>query len=62
MTASGKEEIKAWILSFGPKAELVSPKRIRENIVADLSRAYTHYTESKRTLSIKKLTGRAKPV
>jgi predicted DNA-binding transcriptional regulator YafY len=32
MTASGKEEIKAWILSFGPKAKVISPTFLREEI------------------------------
>ena len=26
MTASGKEETKAWMIGFGPKAEVLSPK------------------------------------
>ncbi len=34
MTASGKEEIKAWILGFGPKAEVISPKTLRNEIEA----------------------------
>ena len=32
MTASGKEEIKAWILSFGPKARVISPKFLQVEI------------------------------
>jgi proteasome accessory factor B len=36
ITASGKEEIKAWILSFGAKAEVLSPKSLREEIKTDL--------------------------
>jgi proteasome accessory factor B len=42
-TASGKEEIKAWILSFGPKAKVLSPKLLRDEIEADLSRSLSHY-------------------
>jgi predicted DNA-binding transcriptional regulator YafY len=44
MTASGKEEIKAWILSFGSKAEVLSPKSIRQEIEDDLSKTLAHYT------------------
>jgi proteasome accessory factor B len=43
MTASGKEEIKAWILSFGPKAMVLSPKHFREEIRAEISQALAVY-------------------
>jgi predicted DNA-binding transcriptional regulator YafY len=43
MTASGKEEIKAWVLSFGRKATVLSPKSFREEIEDDLSKTL-HYT------------------
>jgi len=43
MTASGKEDIKAWVLSFGSKAEVFSPKLIRDEIKADLLRSLSHY-------------------
>lgn len=43
MTASGKEEIKAWISSFGPKAKVLSPKLLRDEIEADLSRSLSQY-------------------
>jgi predicted DNA-binding transcriptional regulator YafY len=42
MTASGKEEIKAWILSFGAKATLISPKPLQEEISRDLSQSLAH--------------------
>jgi predicted DNA-binding transcriptional regulator YafY len=32
MTASGKEEIKAWIMNFGAKAEVISPRFLKEEI------------------------------
>ena len=43
MTASGKEEIKAWILSFGAKAKVVSPKFLREEIKEDISKTLAFY-------------------
>jgi proteasome accessory factor B len=43
MTASGKEEIKAWILSFGARAEVVSPKSLRQEIKGDLSKTAAQY-------------------
>ncbi len=45
-TASGKEEIKAWILSFGPRAKVLSPAPFREEIKLDLSRALVHYKQT----------------
>ena len=43
MTASGREEIKAWILSFGAKAEVLSPKSLRDEVRADLSKTLANY-------------------
>jgi predicted DNA-binding transcriptional regulator YafY len=43
MTASGKEEIKAWILSFGVKARVLSPKSLQDEIGGDLSRSLSRY-------------------
>jgi predicted DNA-binding transcriptional regulator YafY len=47
MTASGKEEIKAWILSFGAKAEVLSPKFLREEIKDEFSRSMASYTQNR---------------
>ncbi len=46
MTASGKEEIKAWALSFGAKAKVVSPRSLREEIEDDLSKRLAHYDKT----------------
>jgi proteasome accessory factor B len=43
MTASGKEEIKVWVLSFGPKAMVLSPKHFREEVRAEISQALAAY-------------------
>jgi predicted DNA-binding transcriptional regulator YafY len=43
MTASGKEEIKAWILSFGAKVKVFSHKFLREEIKEDISRTLAFY-------------------
>jgi len=47
MTASGKEEIKAWILSFGWKAKLLSPKFLREEMKADTLKTLILYGPNK---------------
>jgi hypothetical protein len=44
MKASGKEEIKAWVLSFEPKAKLIFPKSFRKEIVACLFETSAHYS------------------
>ncbi len=43
MTASGKEEIKAWILSFGAKAQVLLPKSLRDEIETDLLMSLSCY-------------------
>jgi proteasome accessory factor B len=43
MTASGKEEIKAWVLSFGSNAEVLSPKFLMEEIGADIEKTLALY-------------------
>jgi predicted DNA-binding transcriptional regulator YafY len=43
MTASGKEEIKAWILSFGPKAKIILPKFLMEEIETDIKKTLASY-------------------
>jgi len=43
MTASGKEEIKVWILSFGAKAKVLSPKFLRGEIEIDLLKTMAYY-------------------
>ncbi len=43
MKASGWKEIKAWILSFGSKVKVVSPKFLREEIKDDISKTLAFY-------------------
>jgi predicted DNA-binding transcriptional regulator YafY len=43
MTASGKEEIKAWVLSFGAKAKVVFPKSFQEEVKACLLKTLSYY-------------------
>ncbi len=43
MTASGKQEIKAWILGFGARATVISPKTLRNEVEGDLSKALSQY-------------------
>ena len=43
MTASGNEEIKAWILGFGARAEVVSPKSLRKEIEDDIQKTLALY-------------------
>jgi predicted DNA-binding transcriptional regulator YafY len=44
MTVSGKEKIKAWILSFGPKVEVFYPKPFGEEIREGFWKASVRYT------------------
>jgi proteasome accessory factor B len=43
MTASGKEEIKAWVWSFGAKAKVLSPESLVREIKTDCSKSLSYY-------------------
>jgi proteasome accessory factor B len=43
MEPEGSEEMLGWVLSFGGKAEVRAPKRLREKIVAELRAALARY-------------------
>jgi len=45
MAASGKEEIKAWILSFGARARLLAPNFLRKEIEIEVSKIRALYAE-----------------
>ena len=45
-TASGRDELKAWIRAFGPDAELLEPKDLRAEIAAELEEAARQYDKS----------------
>jgi proteasome accessory factor B len=40
---SGTQEIKSWLLSFGPQAEVLAPAELREEVKKDLEAALAHY-------------------
>jgi len=43
LKASGKEEIKAWLLSFGSKAKVLSPLSLRKEIESDIQNMLLQY-------------------
>ena len=47
---SNTEEVKRWILSFGPAALILSPPSLREEIAADLQTMSQAYAEGERVL------------
>ncbi|NWF53679.1 MAG: WYL domain-containing protein [Syntrophaceae bacterium] len=47
---AGLEEIKRWILSFGPEAVVLEPEKLKEMVRKDLSRNLAQY--STRSISI----------
>jgi predicted DNA-binding transcriptional regulator YafY len=40
---AGLDEIKRWILSFGPEAAVLEPEKLREMIRKDLSKTLNEY-------------------
>jgi len=41
---AGLDEIKRWVLSFGPEAVVLEPGKLREMVRKDLSRNLAHYS------------------
>jgi len=41
---AGLDEIKRWILSFGPEAAVLEPEKLRETVRKDLSRNLAQYS------------------
>lgn len=41
--AGGMQEIKSWVLGFGPKVEVLKPTALREAIIRDLHSAFDRY-------------------
>ncbi len=42
-TLTATEELKAWLLSFGPKAEVLAPLSLRDEVISDLQAALQSY-------------------
>jgi predicted DNA-binding transcriptional regulator YafY len=45
---SGLERLKRWVLSFGSRAEVLSPPSLREEVAAELARAAGRYGRGER--------------
>ena len=41
---AGLDEIKRWVLSFGPEAAVVEPEKLRESVRRDLSKILAQYS------------------
>jgi proteasome accessory factor B len=41
--AGGLQEIKGWLLGFGPRVEVLHPQELRDAIVSDLEAATRRY-------------------
>jgi len=42
---AGLDEIKRWVLSFGPEAVVLEPEKLREMVRKDLSRNLVQYSK-----------------
>jgi len=41
---AGLDEIKRWILSFGPEAQVLEPARLKQMVRADLQKSLAQYS------------------
>ena len=51
---AGLDEIKRWILSFGPEAVVLEPEKLREMVRKDLSRNLAQYSNSPVSMNLMK--------
>jgi len=49
---AGLDEIKRWILSFGPEAQVLEPERLKDIVRKDLSRNLALYTKRSVTINL----------
>ena len=40
---AGLDEIKQWVMGFGPEAYVIEPERLRDMVKADLKKALVQY-------------------
>jgi predicted DNA-binding transcriptional regulator YafY len=43
MQVGGSSELRSWILSFGPSAEVIEPESLRAEVAKDLAAALARY-------------------
>jgi predicted DNA-binding transcriptional regulator YafY len=51
---AGLDEIKRWVLSFGPEALVLEPAKLREMVRKDLSRNLAQYSTSPLSFNLMK--------
>ena len=51
---AGLDEIKRWVLSFGPEALVIEPEKLKEMVRKDLSRNLAQYSTSPASINLMK--------
>jgi predicted DNA-binding transcriptional regulator YafY len=51
---AGLDEIKRWVLSFGPECQVLEPERLVEMVRKDLSRNLVQYSKLSKSFSLLK--------
>jgi predicted DNA-binding transcriptional regulator YafY len=49
---AGLDEIKRWVLSFGPECQVLEPERLREMVRKDLSRNLSQYLKPRHSVNL----------
>jgi hypothetical protein len=51
---AGLDEIKRWVLSFGPEAQVLEPEKLKEMVRKDLSRILAQYSTAPGSMNLMK--------
>ena len=51
---AGLEEIKRWVLSFGPEAVVLEPEKLKEMVRKDLSKNLAQYSKIPHSMNLLK--------
>ena len=51
---AGLDEIKRWVLSFGPEAQVLEPEKLKDMVRRDLSRNLAQYSMSPISMNLMK--------
>jgi predicted DNA-binding transcriptional regulator YafY len=52
---AGLDEIKRWVLSFGPEGVVLEPEKLKEMVRKDLSKNFAQYSKTPVSINLMKV-------